>query len=138
MDLEAFARAVDDRVISMPAGCDPARLFGVRMRGDDFLLLPLWSGYAREVPLDVVSLAGLRAIVLETTGWTSPMDEGRPSEHPLRKRVHQTVVISGLSDDISVLRYDDAEPQVLRGAIGFVLDLLVESWQRRPDATLAS
>jgi len=42
------------------------------------------------------------------------------------------VLISGDGgEDISVLRYEGEDPQVLRGAIGDVLDLMVACWSRR-------
>ena len=41
-------------------------------------------------------------------------------------------MIFGDAEDVSILRSEDAEPQILRGAIGFVQDLLVACWRRRP------
>ena len=50
-DPVALALAVDARVCALPPGCDPARLFAVRLRdGDEFVLVPFWSGVAREIP----------------------------------------------------------------------------------------
>src|SRR5262245_24558954 len=48
-DFDALARAVDERVLDLPEGCDPARAFGVRLRADGFVLVPFWSGVAREL-----------------------------------------------------------------------------------------
>jgi hypothetical protein len=137
----SLARAVDDRVCALPPGCDPARLFAVRLRTDgDFVLVPFWSGVAREVPVWVCPPRGAAAIVLETGGWAAPLAEDadeqvRPSRHPERRRIHHTVMIHGDGVDVSVLRDDDApEPVVMEGAVGLVLDLLLECWQRRPAA----
>jgi hypothetical protein len=131
MELDALALAVDDRVESMAASDEPARLFGVRQDAADVVLVLLWSGAGRELPPTLRPPAGLCAIALETSGWAAPLDEGRPSLHPLRRRIHQTVLVYGDGDHVSVLRYEDGQPHVLRGAIGFVLDLLVACWKRR-------
>ena len=137
-DPVTLARAVDERVCCLPEGCDPARLFGVRMRADDFVLLPFWSGVAREIPDWLYPPPGVDAIALETGGWMAPMAESedetlRPSTHPERQRIHQTVLIHGDGEDVSVLRYVDRddEPVVLEGAVGAVADLLVSCWARR-------
>ena len=88
----------------------------------------------------MLSTAGASAIVLDTGGWAAPMeDDGsvatRPSRHPARRRIHHTTLIHGAGRDISILRYeDDEEPVVLDGAIGFVYELLVACWARRPVA----
>ena len=138
-DPVTLARAVDKRVCCLPEGSDPARLFGVRLRADDdFVLLPFWSGVARDIPEWLSPPAGVDAIALETGGWVAPMadvdDETlRPSRHPQRRRIHQTVLIHGEGEDVSVLRYVDSddEPVVLEGAVGAVADLLVKCWSRR-------
>ena len=78
--------------------------------------------------------------MLDTGGWAAPMEadgavETRPSRHPERRRIHHTTMIHDAGHDISVLRYeDDDEPLVLDGAVGFVHELLVASWARRPAA----
>ena len=140
-DPVALALAVDTRLRALPPGCDPARLFALRLRaGDDFVLVPFWSGVAREIPDWCCPPRGASAIVLDTGGWAAPMeDDGsvatRPSRHPARRRIHHTALIHGAGSDISVLRYeDDEEPLVLEGAIGFVNELLVACWARRPAA----
>jgi hypothetical protein len=48
--------------------------------------------------------------------------------------VHQTVIVGGDGEDVSVLRHDDGEPRLLRGAVGMVPDLLFACWARRTDA----
>jgi hypothetical protein len=140
-DPVALALAVDARVCALPPGCDPARLFAVRLRGgDEFVLVPFWSGVAREIPDWICPPRGAAAIALDTSGWAAPMApdcavETRPSRHPERRRVHHTVLIHGGGVDVSVLRDDDApEPMVLEGAVGLVLDLLLDCWARRPAA----
>jgi hypothetical protein len=138
MDMDELALAVDERVLALPEGIDPARLFGVQVERDGaFDLLPLWSGVARELPPSVVPPGGLRAIALETGGWAAPMDEGRPSLHPLRRRVHNTTLVYGDGRDISALRYEDDPPLLLCGGVGIVPALLVGCWQRRLDARYA-
>jgi hypothetical protein len=140
VDATAFALAVDERVRSLPPGCDPARLFGVRMREDGFVLVPFWSGIAREIPEWICPPRGVVAIALDTGGWAAPMeDDGsvaeRPSRHPERRRIHHTALVYGAAADVSVLLYEGAtEPMVLEGAVGFVADLLLECWARRPAA----
>jgi hypothetical protein len=137
VDPAAFALAVDERVRALPPGCDPARLFGVRMRPDGFVLVPFWSGVAREIPDWVCPPRGVVAIALDTGGWAAPMeDDGsvtqRPSRHPERRRIHHTALVYGAYEDVSVLRYEgEAEPMMLEGAVGVVADLLRECWARR-------
>jgi hypothetical protein len=142
-DPTEFVRTVDGRLSTLSPGCDPARLFAVRLRrarADGFVLVPFWSGVAREIPDWVCPPSGAAAIALETSGWAAPLnDDGsvpvRPSRHPERRRVRHTTLIHGAGHDISVLRYDDeAEPVVLEGAVGVVVDLLRACWARRPAA----
>jgi hypothetical protein len=138
LDPTEFALAVDERVRALPPGCDPARLFAARLRENGFVLVPFWSGVAREIPDWVCPPRGASAIVLETGGWAAPMeDDGsvstRPSRHPERRRIHHTTVIHGAGADISVLRYEGTDdPLVLDGAVGFVYELLLACWARRP------
>jgi hypothetical protein len=52
-DPAEFVIAVDERLSALSPGCDPARLFAVRLRqppADGFVLVPFWSGVAREIP----------------------------------------------------------------------------------------
>jgi hypothetical protein len=140
-DPVALARAVDERVCALPAGADPARLFAVRLReGDDFVLVPFWSGVAREIPDWVCPPRGAAAIVLDTGGWAAPLPDAgdayvRPSRHPERRRVHHTVLIHGAGAEVSVMRDAGApDGQVMEGAIGYVLELLLACWRRRPAA----
>jgi hypothetical protein len=141
-DPRSFACKIDARVRALPEGLDPARLFGVRLRAaspNDFLLVPFWSGVAREIPAWLCPPRGVVAIALETGGWAAPLEESavapRPSRHPARRRIHHTAIIYGDGADISVLRYeDDPEPQLLDGAVGVVYELLVACWARRPAA----
>jgi hypothetical protein len=137
-DVEELARAVDARVLSLPVGCDPARAFGVRLRqGNDgaFVLVPFWSGVAREMPYGSSPPDGCVAIAMECRGWAAPMDgtEGvtRPSEHPERRRIHHTCLVYGAGSDVSVVRYEDDEPLIMRDGVGVVLDLLRACWSRR-------
>jgi hypothetical protein len=136
LDPESLARAVDERVLELPPGRDPARLFGVRKRDERIVLVPFWSGVAREIPSWVCPPAGCVAIALETTGWAAPLDpdrelQTRPSRHPQRRRVHHTALVHGEGDDVSVLRVGD-EVTVLTGAVGVVAELMRDCWERRP------
>ena len=92
MNPESFARRVDDAILDQPPGREPARLFAANARGEDGVVLTLlWSGYTRELPAHLVPPASTRRrIALDSSAWASPMDEGRPSAHPLRRRVHHT------------------------------------------------
>ena len=135
-EADVLVRAVDARVQALGAGCDPARLFGVRMRDEAFVLVPFWSGMARAIPIALTPPDGCVAIALDTGGWAAPMDDGigemRPSLHPRRRRIRQTTLVYG--DDgreVSVLRYEDGEPQVMRGCFGPVVDRLRTCWASR-------
>lgn len=131
-----LARAVDARVQALGEGCDPARLFGVRLRGEGFVLVPFWSGVAREIPYALAPPDGCVAIALDTGGWAAPLDdmegEMRPSLHPQRRRLRQTTLVYGpAGNDVSVLRYDDGETQLLRGSVGVVPHRMRACWARR-------
>jgi hypothetical protein len=72
-------------------------------------------------------------------------DEGPdlpPSRHPDRRRAHLTVIIGPENDrdavDVSVLRYGDGSPTVMRGGIGLVHQRMLRCWSRRPDAPWAT
>ncbi len=139
IDFDDLALAVDERVLGLPDGCDPARVFGVRLRDSDrgFVLVPFWSGVAREMPYGVSPPDGCVAIAMECSGWAAPMDDmdgvERPSQHPERRRIHHTCLIHGDGADISVVRYEDGEPVLMHDGIGVVLDLLRACWSRRRD-----
>ena len=135
-DLDAFALAVDEQVLLLPQTERPARLFGVRRNGDGFALALLWAGAARELPRSLVPPPGLLALALDSGGWAAPMnDDGsvecRPSRHPERQRMHHTAIVTGDGIDVSVLRRGEEPPMVLRGAVGYVFELLVDCWDRR-------
>jgi hypothetical protein len=135
--LDDLARAIDERLHALPMGSDPARLFGVRLRGDDFVLVPFWSGVARAIPAGLEPPVGCVAIVLDGGGWAAPMnDDGtidaRPSLHPQRRRMHHTCVVFGDDAcDVTVLRTDGDPPRLMRGGTGFVLDLMRACWSHR-------
>jgi hypothetical protein len=93
-DFDELARAVDARIQDLGEGIDPARLFGVRLRENGFVLVPFWSGVAREIPFGIAPPDDCVAIALDTGGWAAPMnDDGsvdcRPSQHPLRQRTYR-------------------------------------------------
>ncbi len=118
-------------MLQLPGGMDPARLFGVRRRGR-VILVPFWSGVARELPGDMCPPDDCRAIAMESGGWSAPMDDVnewfRPSLHPARRRMRSTVLVYGDGIDVSVLRQGADEPQLLRGGVGLVLDLMRSCW----------
>ena len=135
-EFDDLARAVDARIQQLGEGCDPARLFGVRMREQGFVLVPFWSGVAREIPFGIAPPDDCVAIALDTGGWAAPMnDDGtvdcRPSQHPLRQRIRHTAMVYGTGADVSVLTYEGEEPQVLRDGIGVVVELMRACWSRR-------
>ena len=138
-DFDALARAVDERVLELPDGCDPARCFGVRMRGNGFVLVPFWSGVARELRHGLTPPDGCVAIALETSGWAAPLDEcdewRPPSRHPERRRIHATTLVYGDGDDITVMRTEDGLPELMRGGIGEVADRLQSCWAARREAS---
>jgi hypothetical protein len=133
---DALARAVDERVLALPDGMDPARLFGIRTKADGgFALVPFWSGVARGLPYGLAPPDGCDAIALDTGGWAAPMDDmagvQRPSQHPEARRMHQTTLVYGAGVDVTVLRYPGEAPQVIRGGVGVVLELMQACWARR-------
>ena len=162
MDLEALAVTVDQLVHSPAAERGSGRLYAVRCTPDtagdsdsqegagsdpaDVVLELLAEGEARTLPQKVRPPAGVRAIALASGVWAAPMDDDMltrsPSQHPARRRAHLTVVV-GVEDDrdaadVSILRYGDGAPTVMRGGIGLVHQRMVRCWSRRPEAPWAS
>jgi len=137
--MEALARAVDLRVLELPEGCDPARMFGVRKRGSDFVLVPFWSGVGREMPIGITPPDGCCAIAFESGGWAAPLDDDvgvtiRPSQHPARRRMHSTTVMYGEGGaDITIVRCADEPPQVMRDGVGVIPELMRACWESRRD-----
>jgi hypothetical protein len=162
MDLEALAMTVDDLVRAPAAERGSGRLYAVRCAPDaagdthppegggrdarGVVLELLAEGEARTLPQKVRPPAGVRAIALASGVWAAPMDDDllhrSPSEHPQRRRAHLTVVVAPEGDhdavDVSVLRYGDGTPTVLRGGIGLIHQRMVRCWSRRPEAPWAS
>jgi hypothetical protein len=162
MDLEALALTVDELVRSPAAERGSGRLYAVRCAPDaagdtvpqegpasdtaGVVLQLLAEGEARTLPQRVRPPAGVRAIALASGVWAAPMDDDlvhrSPSQHPQRRRAHLTVVVGIEGDDdavdVSVLRYGDGTPAVLRGGIGLIHQRLVRCWSRRPEAPSAS
>lgn len=110
--------------------------------GEGVTLELLAEGEARTLPRKVRPPAGLRAIALSSGAWAAPLEGGAgarpPSRHPDRRRAHLTVVVGpeGTRDgvEVSVLRYGDSAPTVLRGGIGLIHQRMLRCWSRRPDA----
>jgi hypothetical protein len=134
-DFDALARVVDERVLALPVDDVPARVFGIRLRGDEIVLVPFWAGVAREMPA-MTPPDDCIAIAIDCSGWAAPMEDdgsvrGRPSQHPERRRVHHTALVYGDGADVSVLRYEGESPLLLRDGVGLVLDLLRACWAQR-------
>jgi hypothetical protein len=168
MDLEALALAVDDRIRVPAAERSAGRLYAVRSRptagweggaptdssarpglgadADGVVLELLAEGEARTLPLGVRPPAGVQALALASGVWAAPMEEEGParppSQHPERRRAHLTVLIGteGAHDgvDVSVLRYGDGAPTVLRGGVGLIHQRMLRCWSRRPEAPWAA
>ena len=162
MDLDALAVTVDQLVHSPAAERGSGRLYAVRCTPDaagdsasqegagsgsaDVVLELLAEGEARTLPQKVRPPAGVRAIALASGVWAAPMDNNlmqrSPSQHPQRRRAHLTVLVGveGEHDavDVSVLRYGDGSPTVMRGGIGLVHQRMVRCWSRRPGAPWAT
>jgi hypothetical protein len=90
--------------------------------------------------------AGVQAIALASGVWAAPMEEEGPglppSQHPQRRRAHLTVLV-GCEDsrdgvDVSVLRYGNGAPTVLRGGMGLIHQRMLRCWSRRPEAPWAT
>ena len=134
--VDDLARAVHARIADIPMGEAPARLFGVRLRDEGFVLVPFWAGVAREIPQRLVPPDGCWGMALDTGGWAAPMDDEfsgiRPSQHPDRQRMRQTAIVYGPDGtDVSVLECEERPIQVLRGAVGLVPELMRAVWARR-------
>ena len=162
MDLEALAVTVDQLVHAPAAERGSGRLYAVRCTPDtagdsapqeeavreaaDVVLELLAEGEARTLPQKVRPPAGVRAIALASGVWAAPMDDDlwhrSPSRHPQRRRAHLTVLVGveGEHDavDVSVLRYGDGSPTIMRGGIGVIHQRMVRCWSRRPEAPWAS
>jgi hypothetical protein len=160
MNLETLALAVDELVGVPAAERRSGRLYAVRCTPDagdghpaddprhlaDAVVLELLAeGEARTLPQRVRPPAGVQAIALTSGVWAAPLDERPgtpPSRHPDRRRAHVTVLVAAEGDrdavNVSVLRYGDGTPSVLRGGIGLIHQRLVKCWSRRPDAPWAS
>jgi hypothetical protein len=150
MELEALALAVDEQVRVPAAERRSGRLYAVRCEpafGEDGVALDLLAeGEARALPQTVRPPAGVRAIALVSGVWVAPMEDDDstrpPSQHPDRRRAHLTVLVGveGKLDatDISVLRYGDGAPTVLRGGVGLIHQRMLRCWSRRPDAPWAT
>jgi hypothetical protein len=161
MDLEALALAVDELVAVPAAERRVGRLFAVRCTTDAggdaavdersgapagaVVLELLAEGEARTLPHKVRPPAGVQAIALASGVWAAPLDDRPgtpPSRHPDRRRAHVTVLVApeGDSDavNVSVLRYGDGTPSILRGGIGLLHQRLARCWSRRPDGPWGS
>ena len=162
MDLEALAVTVDQLVHAPAAERGSGRLYAVRCTPDaagdsaaeegagsdaaDVILELLAEGEARTLPQKVRPPAGVRAIALASGVWAAPMDDDllhrSPSQHPQRRRAHLTVLVGveGERDavDVSVLRYGDGSPTVMRGGVGLIHQRMVRCWSRRPEAAFAA
>ena len=162
MNLEALAMTVDELVQVPAAERGSGRLYAVRCNPDaagdsdpqegagsdaaGVVLELLAEGEARTLPQKVRPPAGVRAIALASGVWAAPMDDDllhrSPSQHPQRRRAHLTVVVATEGDhdavDVSVLRYGDGSPTVMRGGIGLIHQRMVRCWSRRPEAPWAS
>src|SRR5688500_7238445 len=162
MDLEDLAVTVD-RIVHAPAAQrGSGRLYAVRCTPDTagdsasqvgagsdsagVVLELLAEGEARTLPQKVRPPAGVRAIALASGVWAAPMDDDllhrSPSQHPERRRAHLTVLVGGEGErdavDVSVLRYGDGSPTVMRGGIGLIHQRMVRCWSRRPEAPWAT
>ena len=162
MDLEALAKTVDQLVHAPAAERGCGRLYAVHCtpdaagdsepqegdgsEGAGVVLQLLAEGEARTLPQQVRPPAGVRAIALASGVWAAPMDDDlrdrSPSQHPERRRAHLTVLVGveGEHDavDVSVLRYGDGSPTVLRGGVGLIHQRMVRCWSRRPEAPWAT
>jgi hypothetical protein len=161
MDLDALALAVDELVRFPAAERRSGALYAVRCAadavGDDrasddpdagtgaVVLELLAEGEARTLPQKVRPPAGVQAIALSSGVWVAPLDDHRgvpPSQHPQRRRAHVTNLVACEGDcdavDVSVLRYGDGAPVVMRRGMGLIHDRMIRCWSRRPDAPWAS
>jgi hypothetical protein len=153
MDLEALALAVDEQVGVPAAERNHGRLYAVRCEPDSGGSAPDTPNGDDEPPPSFPACAGLagppaglHAIALTSGVWAAPLEDdpdGRPpSRHPERRRAHLTVVVGTEADrdgvDVSVLRYSDGSPTVMRGGVGLIHQRMLRCWSRRPDAPWAT
>jgi len=145
MDLETIALVVDEHARVPAADRNGGRLWAVRVETDDtgaerVDVQLVTEGEARGLCRGLCPPAGLRAIAISSGVWSSPLEGAepyyqRPSLHPDRRRAHLTVIVGGeKGEDISVLRYADDEPTILRDGCGLVHEELQDCWFRRADA----
>ena len=134
----AVAATSGDRCLSVSNG-------RITVLADGTILELLAEGEARSLPQKVRPPAGLDAIALTSGVWVAPLDDCatlRPSQHPDRRRAHVTTLIACEGDcdavDVSVLRYGDGAPTVMRGGMGIVHQLVLRCWGRRPEAPWAT
>jgi hypothetical protein len=160
MDLDALALAVDELIRWPAAERRSGRLYAVRCAagsdiGDPASEQPgsgvgsvtlelLAEGEARSLPQKVRPPAGVQAIALASGVWVAPLDDRPglpPSQHPHRRRAHVTNLVACEGDrdavDVSVLRYGDGAPMVMRGGMGLIHERMVRCWLRRPEAQAA-
>lgn len=113
---------------------------------DGVVLELLAEGEARTLPQKVSPPPGLRALALTSGVWAAPLEDdthGRPpSRHPERRRAHLTVVVGTEAHrdgvDVSVVRYSDGAPTVMRGGVGLIHQRMLRCWSRRPEAPWAT
>jgi len=143
MDLTAIALAVDARVFRPPTErAVDARLYGITLDPDTGAPVErlLEKGDARRILRRTRAPARLDALALAVNGWRAPMEEDgtithRPSQHPERRRMHSTVVVTGDGELMTVLRTAGADSddtlELLAGGEGVCNELLRACWLRR-------
>lgn len=137
VEFETLVRFVDGVIHRDPSDREaPAMLFAVVAESaEEFSVEVLAVGDRYEVCAGIVLPARALALGMSVCGWAAPMAERgepfvRPSQHPKRYRIHQTILIDDLHDG-AVLRAGNGEPQYLEGANGIVYDLMVDCWERK-------
>lgn len=90
----------------------------------DLGLLPLDELHPAELLEGFEAPPECIALGLVTGGWAAPMFEGRPSRHPARRRVTNTVLIDRAGNVAGRLRWDDGTTLDEPPADGELLRLL--------------
>jgi hypothetical protein len=142
VDQTSLALVVDAEIYRPPADRGvAARLYGVvtdvATGAPRIRLLEIGDG--KQILRRIRLPRGLDAIALGVAGWRAPLEDdgsitARPSDHPLRQRIHSTSLVAGDGDLVTVLRTASDEPEghveVMEGGVGIVPDLLRACWRR--------
>ncbi len=116
-------KLITEKIITnSPMELSQAVLYGVDVKGDTFILASQPDVYDL-LENDYSDTEGIVGLAVHTTGWAAPLNangevEGRPSEHPERRRVAlvATLTLNGYCSGIKFqdeaeITYDESIPE---------------------------